>query len=520
MVINKIFESIKSNFTSRLFSEILLSVGAFTALLWAVYFAIVTISIPYQIEFREGAAQLMTGFLLRRSNPFIIDNQPLAMNNYGLGYYMVVAPFAALFGNTLLVHRAVTFAFILLSAWLGFWVIRKIRGNSVSALAGAAFIMIGLMGQGGIGAFPSALGTFLFMLAVLIPFLNNFTGTSLLLSVLFSITAFYSKPYFVFGFCIVVSYLFLFVSKKSGLLYGALFLILFTISFFVMRFIFPLYFIDTMIGNIDNATRSFAHLLLQLKELLFYFFPVLLSVLLLLTFEKGMFTIGPAFNLRDWQQPLFAARPDYFFYSFLCGLLVFFVLLGPHIGTYMTYPYQLVTPIFFCWFFLKFDPSKKMGLLIAVLVIFNLLFWERHVLPLQMLEQRKSKEWASLYSYVKPSSNVLNSPILTSALIEAGLAPLDSGQTSYFYSVGRYPNSVIVGPPYDTFHADGLRYIKFIDNSIEKQDFDLIFTTVERSPFYHAKLIEEFYTPVDELKIDMPQVRQQWTVVVWKPRVK
>ncbi|HLO18072.1 MAG TPA: hypothetical protein VK206_24790, partial [Anaerolineales bacterium] len=516
----KIFELIKSNTEGWLFSKLLLSLGASASILWSIYFSAVTISIPYQIEFREGAAQVMTGFLLNRNNPFILENQPLAMNNYGLGYNVVVAPFAALFGNTLWIHRSVTFVFILLSSLAGFFVIHKIKGNLASGLACAAFIMIGLIGRGGIGAFPSAMGTFLFMLAVLIPFLKAFTPTSLLLSVLFSIAAFYSKAYFVLGFCMVASYLFLFVSKKTGLFYGVLFLMLFAISFFAMRLAFPLYFLDVIIGNISNASRSAAHLFSQLIQLLIYFFPILFASLLML--EKGTFNRAGVrtFNLGIWKQPLIGASPDYFFYSFVCALLVFILFLGPHVGSYLTYAYQLVIPVFFCWFFLKFDPQKKMGFLIAVLVIFNLFFWERSVIPPQMLEQKNSKAWASLYSYVRSSSNLLNSPVITSAAIEFGLTPLDSGQTAYFYAIGPYPDNIIFGPFYDTFHADGFRYIKFIDNSIEKQKFDLVFTTREKGAFYHMKLLEMFYTPVAELRVDMPQTEQQWTVVIWKPLVR
>ena len=73
------------------------------------------------------------------------------------------------------------------------------------------------------------------------------------------------------------------------------------------------------------------------------------------------------------------------------------------------------------------------------------------------------------------------------------------------------------GPSYDTFQVDGFKYIKFIDNSIEQRKFDLIVTIREKSTFYHAKLIERFYTRVTEIKVDMPQTGQQWTVVLWKP---
>jgi uncharacterized membrane protein len=160
VVFQKLFGFRKSNMKGWLFSNYFLFWGAFASILWSIYFAGVTISIPYQIEFREGAAQVMTAFLLNRSNPFTLENQPLAMNNYGLGYNLVVVPFAALFGNTLFVHRSITFGFILLAAFAGFILIQNIRRNIASALACAAFIMIGLMARAGVGAFPSAMGTF------------------------------------------------------------------------------------------------------------------------------------------------------------------------------------------------------------------------------------------------------------------------------------------------------------------------------------------------------------------------
>ena len=502
-----------------LFSKTLLLLGTLASILWSVYFAAVTISIPYPIEFREGAAQVMTQFLLNRSNPFRLESQPLAMNNYGLGYNMVVAPFAALFGNTLSIHRSVTFVFILLAALVGFITIRKIKDDTASGLACAAFIMVGLIARGGIGAFPSAMGTFFFMLAIVLPYLRGFDRLSLVASILCSILAFYSKAYFMLGFGIVGSYLFLFVSKKNALIYGVTFLTLFVSSLLIVRLAFPLYLINTIIGNISNTERSSAHLLSQLSQLLTYFFPVLVCSVFLLVMERNSFSRGTGLrlNARGWKQPLIHGSPDYFFYSFVCAFLAFVLFLGPHIGNYLRYAYQLVVPLFFCWFFLKLNLQKKTAVLITLAILVNLFFWERSSLSPQLLEQKDSTAWASLYSHVRSSSNILNSPVVTSAVIELGLNPLDSGQTSYFYAVQPYPENALLGPAYDSFQADGLKYIKFIDSSIEKQKFDLVITTREKSTFYHAKLLETFYTPVMEIRVDMPQSAQQWTAVLWKP---
>jgi hypothetical protein len=521
VIINRWFMPVQSNTKERLFSKHLLFWGACASILWSVYFAVITIFIPYQIEFREGAAQVMTEFLLNRSNPFILENQPLTMNNYGVVYNLVVAPFAMLFGNTLSIHRSVTLVFVLLASLAGSMVIYKVKRDIALSSACAAFIMIGLIARGGIGAFPSAMGTLLFLLAILVPFFRDFDPGSLILSVLCSIAAFYSKPYFVLGFGIVAAYLFIFISKRSGSLYAVLFLGLFAMSLLTTRLTFPLYLINTILGNISNTERSLAHLLSQLTQLLIYFFPILLASVLLLIVERDTsdHKARPALDFGNWNQPIIRASPDYFLFSSLCSMLVFLLFLGFHIGSYLSYAYQLILPAFFCWFFLKLDLQKS-GFLLAVVIVVNLFFWQGNMLSPRMLEQKDSKEWARLYSYVRSSSNVLNSPVATSAMIELGLNPLDSGQTSYFYAVKPYPRHWMLGPFYEVFQADGFKYVKFIDSSIEKQKFDLVITLREKSTFYHAKLIERFYLPVDEIQVDMPQTGQQWTVLLWKPLVK
>ena len=500
-------------------SHALLSLGACLSILWSVYFAMTTISTPYQIELREGTAQVMTGFLLAQSNPFILENQPLAMNNYGLGYNLAVWPFALLLGNTLFVHRLVTFIFILCASLTGFWVVYRSGNHMAFAASCAAFIMIGLIGRGGIGAFPSAMGAFLFLLTISIPFLYRFTPASLFTSILLSIAAFYTKAYFVLGVGIVVSYLFMFESKRKGIFHLLLFLSLLIASFFAIRSIFPLYFINTVIGNISNTIRSIPHMLSQLKLLGLYFSPMLLVSVWIVISEKGLFhrADGPLFLVRAWTQPLMGLRIDYFLYSFLCTLLAFILFLGPHTGSNLNYAYHLVLPVFFCWFFQKIGAQNKWTLVISGIVIINLFLWNWIVLPSHMLKQKDSAEWSKLHSYVQSASNILNSPAVTSMMIEAGMNPLDSGQTAYFYSVKPYPDNPMLGPLYATFRADGIQYIRSIDNSIQKQRFDLVFTIVEKGAFYHTKLLDDHYLPMDEIRVDMPQTGQQWTVVVWKP---
>src|SRR5690348_13683559 len=99
--------------------------GGLLSIVWSIYFSLITITIPYQIELREGASLVMTEVFLHGGNPFVFDNQPLAMNNYGIAYNLVVLPFAMWFGNTLLVYRSITFLFVIGSSVLGFLIVKK-----------------------------------------------------------------------------------------------------------------------------------------------------------------------------------------------------------------------------------------------------------------------------------------------------------------------------------------------------------------------------------------------------------
>ena len=68
------------------------------------------------------------------------------------------------------------------------------------------------------------------------------------------VIAYYTKPYFVLSFGIVASYIFVFVSKRKGLYYSLLFVIMFVFSFLLVRFFCKFYFIDTFVSNLTNTS--------------------------------------------------------------------------------------------------------------------------------------------------------------------------------------------------------------------------------------------------------------------------
>ena len=111
---------------------------------WLLYFGFKTVTFPYPLEYREGGSQVTTQFLLNGENPFTLENQPLGANDYGIGYALAVLPLAAIFGNTLLVHRAVSTFFVLLSSILVFRTIFKSGGGAIPSVMGAEISFMAL----------------------------------------------------------------------------------------------------------------------------------------------------------------------------------------------------------------------------------------------------------------------------------------------------------------------------------------------------------------------------------------
>jgi hypothetical protein len=513
---------IKSKDRSVTRAELLVILGAAASIAWSLYFAKTIVSMPYQIGYREGAPQVLTQMLLNGENFSTFENQPLGYNAYGIGYQAAVLPFAYFFGNTLHVHRWVTFIFVLLSTLTGYWIVRQRKQSFPLAFTCSAFIMIAFIGWGGIGAAPTSMGVFLFLAAAFIPRHRSFDATGMVLSLILALAALHTKAYFVLSFGIAASYIFLFLSKKRGAIYLLVFAALFAGSLIGMQRIFPLYIVNVIFGNAANTVRSFERLFTQLVWLAVYFLPLLIiTISAIWRASRGNESAARSekikFDILTPSKPLLQTPFDYYSYVFLACFLAFVLILGSHIGNYLAYAYELVVPTFLFWFFVRFGQKKALTGFTAAAIIFNLFSWQYITLTPGMLEQRKSVEWQKAFSYLKPSMKVLNSPAVASRLVELGIQPVDSGQTDVYYLMKPYPNHPLIGPSYEEYYRDGLEYTESINRAIKAREYDLIITTKDVDVFYDLDLIAANYVMIDQLILHMQQTEQKWVVQIWEP---
>ncbi len=506
-------------------------IGVLGVAAWVIYFACATIAWPYPIEYREGASQVMTQFLLEGRNPFSLENQPLGMNNYGIAYSLLVLPLAGIFGNTLLIHRAVSFAFVVLSAWLVFQTARRSNKDVGLALAAGEFLAVGLVARAGLGAFPHSLGTFLFLAGILIPLSCDFDRRGLLLSAVLCLLAFYTKPYFLLAFGMVAGYVFLFKSKQKALLYALAFTAMFLASFLLVRSVFPLYFLDTVLSNFSQtAGNSAEHLYRQLRELGTEFYLSLLTALVVTLANMRNLRPGLVWlkdltskaNFLILNHPLLSRPLNYFAYCFLCGCLVFILVLGPNPESYMSYSYQLMLAPFFLWLAGELKPQRRLDLILLCVLLINLvLFCWTQANP-DVLQQvaRSEQTWRELYARVDPSGRILNSPLLVSELLRRGMLPVDSGHTEYYYAIREVPGIDALGPPYEIVRDNGQRYLESVRASIRNQEFARIIVTDPGDFFYdnrNRNLVGRYYQQTAAFSLQMPQASQKWQLVIWEP---
>ena len=524
---NSLFKRLSTTFQASPHGMIF-RVGILAVAIWFIYFAISTILIPYPLEYREGTSQVLTHLLLNGENPFSISNQPLAMTNYGILYNLAAYPFVVFFGNTLSVYRSINFIFMLFIFLIISQTAYKNGSDQYIALACGLMIVIVISSYGDFGAFPSIMGIFLFLSASLIPFRFSFTPKSLWISAFLAVLTYYTKPYFVLSIGIVASYTFLFVSKKKGLLYGLIFGLIFTAFYFTVRLIFAFYFIDTFWGNISNATNSFTYMCMQLFELVKEFLPIVtlagwVAFRDIKSTQKSIFSKTSSFrvDVQNLNQPIFSQPVNYFAFWGLCTVLAFIFILGGHTGAYMTYLYELTIAPLLLWLAQRINFKTYKDKIVQPLILLNLITLSFAFLNINFLSQRNSPEWAELYKYVADSTNILNSPVVVSAMLEHDMLPVDSGQTEYYYTVHPYPQSWFLGPRYSTFKTRGKEYKQSISYLVRDKSYDRLLLT-KRQELTHGIVsdIIENYTLVNEITVPMPQANENWTIEIWEPKLK
>lgn len=498
----------------------LLYAGVAFCLLWLLRYAWLTLVNPNPLEYREGASLLLTDFLLRGENPYALANHPLTHNIYGLIYNLVVLPMAAIFGNTILVHRLVAILGVICSSGLVAWALLNRKVALPYALAGGGLVLAGQLFYTSPLVRPDGLGMLFFMAAVLLPWQRCFSKRSLIISATLSILGFLTKPYFILSAVIIGAYLFLFVSKRKGIIFSLGFATLAVIVGGVVNQISECYFLDTVFNNISQAGKSWSFMGMQSLVFGLIFSPLLIIWLVKAFYSTRSLTIltwpRAWLDLRSADLPLLKISVDLPILFLLCSAAAIFFSMGQHLNTYLTYYFQLLIPPLVLVAFQRLDSTYRRVWLIAPLVLLN--FWTLCGIILYPVEPQASQAgWQRLDQLIASSKHILNSPLLAPRMVELGMRPVDSGQTEYYFVTQPYPANPFA-PDYARVKARGLEYLAQIEQDVRAKAFDRVMITQGSSPLANPQLIAQYYTRVEEVPITIPQVGQVWVIEVWQPK--
>lgn len=501
------------------------AVVIFIALLF-VHLKIITF--PYQLELREGNEQLTTYAFLHGINPYSIPDNPKYINIYGILFNLFMLPFASVFGNTLQLHRLLNGCLILLQVLIVIRVFRIKKVGWLATILAAGFIWLGELFFSTPLARPDALGGCLFLLAVFVPWLNKFDSKSLFFSAVLGVLSYQTKFYFFLSVVIIASYLFLFVSKQKAVIYALLSGILFVMAVFIIYKSFDTYFVNSLYVSSGSLAFNLVKMMEQVIKFLrdywgfFLFAFFLLKDLKLGALKKNLTNIK--LNLKGFAQPLLSDNFHFIKYSLAVTMLIVVLVLNN--GTSQVYYYHLVTPflVFLALSGIDKHPHyRNWFCLIATMTLMT-----------QTIENLKPDfmpfdltDWNKLETRISSSTQVLNSPLDVSILLDQNKPIAISGHTQFYFL---FPNKrFFLFPDPILMRMEGEKFISQMASKIRGREYDFL-ETIENDNYEkfligerldqsqsNQKFISAYYHQVEILTIPMAHTNEIWKIGIWEP---
>lgn len=501
-------------------SRPLFKIGMVTATALLALLAILHLRLvfyPYQMEFREGAIVLTTQAFLEGINPWSLENNLTYINVYGIVYNAVVLPFAALFGNTLWIHRLVSFLAVIGQLILIASVMRKKGIRWLYVLFTAVYIWLGQIYYTTPMARPDTLGQLFFLLTILLPVLGNFSRRSLIFSILFGWLGFFTKPYFVLGFPLVAAYLFLFENKRTAILYALAGGVLIGISSLVINHFFEAYFLNVIFSHVADTNSIYEFMLKQSARFVGEYWSILSIALVAVIIAAVGIKLdefrGHILNFKA-KQPFFYFKMDILLFCLLIAAVLIYASLGRHNGTQMAYYYQLISPFLLILVFGYLERHPQLSGLAVICISINLIFHGWGNLKPD-LKPWPTENWIRIQHYLEGQTEVIHSPAITYEVMKAGIPVMNSGQTSYFYP---YPKSdFFLYPSKDRIAQIGDAFFAELAQRIAAQEYDIILVDAPYPAFAKRKYYETYYQPGEEIVISMPHTEQTWPIQVMTP---
>ena len=499
----------------------------------------------YPQELREGATLNTTYDIGDGINPYLLKNQPEHAQQYGILYSIVVYPFFKIFGGGLEVHRFVTGVFILLSCLILYLFLRMRKVPKLLSICGIVLLYVSLLFSVTPLTRPDSLGLFLFLLSIYLPEKYHYSYKILIISFLLGLLAFFTKTFFILAFPFLATYIFLFVSKKKAILYTVFSSILSVIIIlFISSFVFPTYLSSTFFGAMNGSTYFkywvIKQLLIFIKSYSFIILIIpFLALSLYIKLEKKIKdelmdfkfvdTILLKINVNECEKP-FLLKPLFSGYYYFCmALLILIFKFGGHLGAFMTYFYQLLSPFFILSILESIKTNQRIQNVVRTFFIINIFYFMHlnHLFPNRINNSSNNSQWLEIEHLIITHDKILNTSAaaISPLLLKHHKTVWENGHSesiTYAYLPGTIKNifPFYTPPVSDNELSEAWKsYQEELNRKIIKKEFSLIFTCFD---YGHAAFdtlnLKANYKNIHIYILQMPQSSELWNYTLWVPK--
>lgn len=494
------FSTVNKVFPYKIVFPVLVSILIAYSLINPIKFTFNYLTYPYPFEYRDAAAIDAAQAMSRGINIYSLDSFPEHIYLYGLLYPALLSVFINQANHPILIAKFIEFIFLVLFLGSSYYIFRKQKASVLSSIIGIVILLNSTCFLWKLdGVRPDLIGLF-FALFCFTTLLNGRLDTkkTLLMAFLCAIS-FYFKQYMLFSAGVMAVYLFLFISKKKGIIFISSLGIIILLSMLIVIALYPLYYEYSIIHHVIVAGDDPSFLVKQLKAFINYYW-VLLVVLFLSLFKELILTfikrkVKPTFNFLNLDKPLISGlQINPFSIGVIIAVLILVLFLGKHPNNYYTYFGELLLPFLLYLIIPKIDTLFRAEWarypIQAAVIIFCILPFHHNYSTNFNLHRNAFVQLTTLAdqcSYIYD-----HSPLMAVYKIEREMFPIyDNGLTEYAHTVIPEGNSFfgeLSSVPTVSLHQKLNAWNSTIDSAIEEKKFDCIFADSEFDEFndYHT----------------------------------
>lgn len=480
----------------------------------------------YPREYRDGAMIDIADQFNKRVNPYNIENS--LPHTYVYGFVSpfidsIIKRFVSF--NLVQIHLFVSFTSVLVICLLvGVEIFISTRNINFTLVSLALILNYNV-----VNLRPEPLAIALTVLALFVVSNSEVLTMAKIASLsLIAVVLFFIKPYFVILFGVLMVY-FIFNESKKNLMYLVVyFTSLILISILFINAIFPLYFSNTIINNLNMFnTHKVSWMIKQSVDFSKFNWLIILSSVITIIFGfLGKFNFK--FNFKESDKPLVSVVSNpleniYFIYAFISAFALT-MSLGQHTGTYMTYYNQLLVIsllVFSITYGFRLLSEYTFKELVYILFLFLFIFEYSNFLNVPKIDHNKDNQtWNQAIDYIDKHDpqNAYLSPHFATEAVLRGWPVYDNGQTDTFGASAIFDIKYDYLKPFFTNSKYVPSRLSQWNDNINYRLSNKQFSVVVLSSQYHGLIndlyLNEYY--VLTKKIDLPI--NLGLVEFWEPK--